>query len=61
MTLKWRRGVETFALVLCLGAIFRAAILWFAQGNEDQFFNAERLGLLLVIAFFAGLGSGVRA
>ena len=60
MTAKWKVGLTTFFLIFAIGLVVRAAVLWLFGHDESHFGDMESLGMLLMIAVFAGLGKGSR-
>jgi hypothetical protein len=60
MTAKWKAGTTTFMVVLLIGLIARAAMLWLFRHDESRFGDMESLGVLVMFAAFAGLGAGSR-
>jgi hypothetical protein len=52
--------MTTFLAILVIGLIARAATLWLFRHNESRFGDMESLGVLVMIAAFAGLGAGSR-
>ena len=60
MTAAWRAGIGTFLSILLLGVIVRAAGLWLFRQSESGFWTLESIGVLVMIAIFAGIGAGGR-
>ena len=60
MTMKWKAGLSRFLVVLAIGLVARAAILWFFRHDESRLGDIESLGVLMMIAAFAGLSAGER-
>jgi hypothetical protein len=60
MTTKWKVGLSRFLVVLVIGLAARAAILWLFRHDESRFGDVESLGVLMMIAAFAGLSTGER-
>jgi hypothetical protein len=60
MTAAWRAGVGTFVSILLLGLIVRAVFLLVVRQSEAGFGNLESLGIIAMIAIFAGIGAGAR-
>ena len=60
MTAPWKAGVQTFASVLLLGLIVRIAIASIVHRSLEHAFDPEWLGIVAMIAVFAGIGAGER-
>lgn len=60
MTAAWKAGIGTFVSIMLVGLIVRAAGLWLFRQSESGFWNLESLGVLVMIAIFAGIGTGSR-
>ncbi len=60
MTAKWKAGLSTFLVVLVLGLMAHAGVLWLVRHDESRFGDVESLGVLIMMAAFAGLSAGER-
>jgi hypothetical protein len=60
MTAAWKVGIGTFVSILLFGLIVRAAVLLIIHQSEASFASPESLGVIVMIAIFAGIGAGAR-
>jgi hypothetical protein len=60
MTAAWKAGIGTFVSIMLVGLIARAAGLWILRQSESGFGDLESLGIIVMIAVFAGIGAGSR-
>jgi hypothetical protein len=60
MTAAWKAGIGTFVSIMLVGLIVRAAGLWLLRQSEAGFGDLESLGIIVMIAVFAGIGAGSR-
>jgi hypothetical protein len=60
MTVRWKDSLAIFLLIVVVGTILHAAILWMLGRDMSRLGDLKSFDVLLFTAAFVGLGMGSR-